>query len=130
MDKILEIVGEHFGSILASLITGLVVWALSKLHLKAELRTTIELYTKRVVDKASEWLKMSTAPTSDGGSKITAAELSELRQFIWDMLMKELSGPMGSLLRAWGENKVKALIGLALEKIGIKATPEATPGAT
>jgi hypothetical protein len=123
VDKVVEFLVQNGGPLLISLLGALAAWGLSKLKIQADLKTAIEVYTKRVLDKAGDWLKIATAPDSDGGVKITSAELSMIRQQVWDLMVSEFKdkGPLFKLLMSWGENFVKGLIGQALEKFGVKA---------
>lgn len=108
--------------IVGSLLAILLAWGVRKLNLAAELEKAIVDLTQRCVDKAKDWAGIAMSPTSDGGVKITEAELSKLRQLIWDTAKEELTGPVGKLLLAWGEERVKGLAGGLLHKIGVTAT--------
>jgi len=77
--------------------------------------------TKRVVDKCEEMVGTAMEFDSEGGARITAAEFSLLRQKVWDLLLTELKGPSGSILRKWGEARVKGLIGIVLAKMGVSS---------
>ncbi len=121
----LQLILSNLGAIVPVVFAGLavgLVWGIRKLGLKKELEEAIEQFTHRVLDKCQEWLGVALAPDSDGGASITAAEMSQIRQKAWDMLKEELHGPLAKLLLAWGENRVKGLIGSILASKGIVIT--------
>jgi hypothetical protein len=120
--EILPILLDHLPSLLAALVVALVAWGVKKANLAKDAEELILACTKRVTDKAQEWLKIAMAPDSDGGAKVTAAELSAIRQKAWELVLEEAKGPVGVFIKTWGENRVKGMIGLILDKMGIKAT--------
>lgn len=127
MSTVWEFVSPHLGTFVFAALSALAAWGISRLNLKQELKDAIDAFTKRVVDKASDWYQIVVAPASDGGSKITAQEMSTLRQAAWDLLKEETKGPLAKLLLAWGEDRVKGMIGTQIEKMGLRATPETKP---
>lgn len=123
-----EFLGQFIGPILglvAAGLVGLVAWLLNKTHLSAEFKEALAAFTRRVVDKAQDRLKIAMSPDSEGGVAVTANELSAIRQAVWDLLKKELDGPLAKMLVAWGEERVKGYVGMLLSKWGITAAAPA-----
>lgn len=124
----IELLGQFIGPILGLVATGLVgivAWLLNKTHLAAEFKEALAAFTRRVVDKAQDRLKIAMAPDSEGGVVVTANELSAIRQAVWDLLKQELDGPLAKMLVAWGEQRVKGYVGMLLLKWGITAAAPA-----
>jgi len=130
MSSIWDFLSQHLGTIVFGALGAVIVWGVSKLHLNQQLHDAITAFTKRALDKAQDWYQLAVATTGDGGTAITKAEMSVLRQKVWELLQEELAGgPLLSLLKLWGEEKVKGLISIALAKMGVKAI-EAPPSPT
>ena len=127
----MEFFKEHVLPALMPLVaTGLMTligWLLRKTHLTGELQTALTDLTKRCLDKGEDWAQIAMSPTSDGGVAITAAEVSKLRQLIWETAQEEIKGPIGKLLLAWGEERVKGFAGTILAKLGVKVSAGASP---
>lgn len=126
----LQLFLDHLGPIvglLFSLVTMALAWGIRKLGLKKELEDAIDQFVHRTIDKAHARLEIALRPDSDGGVAVTKDELSQIRQAVWDSLKAELTGPLAKMLLAWGEERVKGLIGLKLAEKGVVAT--ATPAA-
>ena len=117
-----ELIIEQLPSIVFLLISVSAIYGIRKLSLKKEVEDAIISLTKRVVDKCEEMVGASVKPDSDGGAAITRKEFSDIRQMVWDLLGEELEGPNGTLLKKWGEDRVKGLIGIVLTKMGIRET--------
>lgn len=124
MEFLSQFVFPYLPHIVGSLLAIALAWGVRKLSLSAELEKTLVDLTQRCVDKAKDWADIAMSPTSDGGAKITSAEMSALRQLIWDTAREEIKGPLGKLLLAWGEERVKGLAGGILKKIGVVAHDE------
>lgn len=122
MDAILNVLGEHLPTIVFGLISVLAMWGISKLNLEKQAKEVIESLVRRTLDKSEEWIRAAMQPGSDGGIKITAKELSDIRQKAWELIKDEAQGPVGALIRSWGEQRVKGMIGLLLDKAGVKVT--------
>jgi len=121
MSEILsQFIGPILGIVAAGLV-GLVAWLLNKTHLAAEFKEALAAFTRRVVDKAQDRLKIAMEPNSEGGVAVTAGELSAIRQAVWDLLKLELDGPLAKMLVVWGEERVKGYVGMLLSKWGITA---------
>jgi len=116
-----EIVLDHLPSIAFLLVSSAILWGVRKLSLRKDVEEAIISLTKRVVDKCEEMVGTAMEFDSEGGARITAAEFSLLRQKVWDLLLTELKGPSGSILRKWGEARVKGLIGIVLAKMGVSS---------
>ena len=101
----------------------LVAWGIRKLNLKAEVSDAIENFAQRGLDLA----RKKTTAESDGGKVITAKELSELRQEIWQLIKEEAKGPVLKMVVGLGEDYVKGWIGRILERKGIKPGSEIIP---
>jgi hypothetical protein len=124
----LQLILDNLGPIVGlvfSLVTMALAWGIRKLGLKKELEDAIDQFVHRTLDKAHDRLTIALSPTSDGGVAITKAEMSQIRQAVWDSLKGELTGPLAKMLLAWGEERVKGLIGIKLAEKGVIAT--ATP---
>ena len=115
-----ELILEQLPSIIFLVISVSAIYGIRKLSLKKEVEDAIISLTKRVVDKCEEMVVASVRPDSDGGAAITRKEFSDIRQKVWDLLLEELDGPNGSVLKKWGEARVKGLIGIVLAKMGIR----------
>lgn len=125
MDTVLLAAAEPtwFDSLMAGLvpiilttITALITWGMRKLKIEGEAKEVIVAMTQRVVDKFEDWHGVVTDPASDGGIRITKAEISLLRQRAYDLAISEAKGPVAAKLKDWGEARVKGLIGGLLKK--------------
>jgi hypothetical protein len=127
-DAIVALLRENAGGIVISIVVAGLGLLGRALHWDSETVVDVEVFVKRSLDKANVWFAGSLALTSDGGSKITSVELSQLRDLIWkDALQEFKTGPVGKRIREWGEDYVKGLIGIALAKLGIKVGAPVPP---
>ena len=122
MDSLLNVLGEHLPTVVFGVISALAMWGISKLNLEKQAKEVIEALVQRTLDKSQEWVKAAMTADSDGGVKITAKELSDIRQKAWELIKDEAKGPVGKLILGWGEQRVKGMIGLILDKAGVKVT--------
>lgn len=77
---------------------------------------SLEAFTQRIKDKLLVDIAAAKDPASDGGSTITSAEKSLIRQRVWEMALMELKGPALRYVKSRGEKFVKGLIGKFLDK--------------
>ena len=122
MDALLNVLGEHLPTIVFGIISALAMWGISKLNLEKQAKEVIEALVHRTLDKAQEWLKIAMAPDSEGGVKVSEAEISAIRQKAWELIKEEAKGPVGKLILSWGEQRVKGMIHGILDKAGVKVT--------
>lgn len=128
----LDVILAHIPQFIGLVFTGLAVLTaigVKKVGLRLELEKAITDLTKRCFDKAHAWADIAFSPTGDGGVKVTQAEISALRQLVWDTAKEELKGPLAKMLLVYGEERVKGLAGIILAKLGVKVdfapvTPE------
>lgn len=120
MQSLLDFVAANFAAIVFGGLSALAIWGISKLKIEDSAKEAVSALVQRVCDKFEPLVKASMAADSDGGRKITAAEMSTLRQAVWELVQAEAKGPVGALLRYWGEAYVKGLAGQVLAKMGVK----------
>lgn len=98
-------------AIVSVIVMALIALGLRKISIRADLKEQIEALVQRGLDKGGQWWGIATSPTGDGGTKITAAEASVLRQKLWEFCKEEVTGPAAKMLLSLGEEIVKGWIG-------------------
>lgn len=117
--QILSTLQPYLWPILAAVGLWLIKKGLNALHVNSEVMNTILAFTQRGYDLFQKDISAALDPSSDGGAKITAAELSKLRNDIWLFCQSEAKGPVGQQILVLGENWVKGQISRFLEAKGV-----------
>lgn len=76
----------------------------------------IEGFGNRAKTKYLLELQAKKSPDSDGGVEVTPAEMSQLRQEMYDLALSEAKGPLLDYIKKMGPEVFKGLIGRYLEK--------------
>lgn len=76
----------------------------------------IEGFGNRARSKYLFELAEKKSKDSDGGEEVTAAEISDLREKMWNLALDEAKGPLLDYIKKMGPEVFKGFIGRYLEK--------------